>query len=65
MKKNEKFDLTKLIELCKELNECYDNESFLAVAMLVRAILDHIPPIFGYDSFAEIASNYGGSNRTF
>lgn len=27
---------------------------------LPRAILDHVPPIFGFKSFAEVASNYGG-----
>jgi len=63
--KSEKFDLTKLIRLCEELNECYDDESFLAVTMLVRAILDHIPPIFECSSFAQIASSYGGNVKTF
>jgi hypothetical protein len=32
--------------------------------MLVRAIIDHVPPIFGVKSFSEVASNYGGS-RSF
>ncbi len=54
------FDLTKLIKLCEEINTCYTNECYLAVAMLVRAMLDHIPPIFGYTSFREVANNYGG-----
>lgn len=55
-----KFDLTKLIRLCEELNICYTHQSYLAVAMLTRAVLDHVPPIFGYDTFVEVANNCGG-----
>ncbi len=55
------FDLAKLIRLCEELNTCYDNECYFAVAMLTRAILDHVPPIFGCKNFTEVANNYGGS----
>jgi hypothetical protein len=54
------FDLVKLIELCEELNTCYANDCFLAVTMLTRCILDHIPPIFGYQDFNQVANNYGG-----
>jgi hypothetical protein len=59
------FDLSKLVRLCEELNECYASECYLAVAMLTRAILDHIPPIFRYKKFAEVANNYGGAGRSF
>ncbi len=62
--KSEQFDLLKLIRLCEELNTCYAGECYLATAMLVRAILDHVPPIFGVKHFAEVASNYPGS-RSF
>ncbi len=30
--------------------------------MLVRAIVDHVPPIFGQKSFKEVANNYQGSS---
>lgn len=59
--KSTDFDLLKLVRLCEELNICYKNESYLAVTMLVRAVLDHIPPIFTCNSFAEIANNYSGA----
>ena len=45
-KGNNQFDLTKLIEMCEELNKCYSDKCFLAVVMLLRSILDHVPPIF-------------------
>jgi hypothetical protein len=55
-----KFDLAKLIRLSEELNACYANDCFFAVALLVRAILDHVPPIFECRSFTEICNNYSG-----
>jgi hypothetical protein len=60
-----RFDLTRLVELCKELNTCSAAEAFLAVIILVRAILDHVPPIFGCKTFAEVANNYNGTGKSF
>ncbi len=56
------FDLTRLIRLCEELNIAYQNESHMTVAMIVRSIIDHIPPIFKVDEFCKVANNYGGSS---
>jgi hypothetical protein len=60
--KSEKFDLTKLIRLCEELNIAHANNLNLAVAMLLRSVLDHVPPVFSKASFSEVASNYGGKS---
>ena len=54
------YDLSKLVQLCNEIDFCFRNECFLAVAALIRAILDHVPPIFGFKKFSEVANNYGG-----
>jgi len=54
------WDLTRLIRLCEELNIAYSNDSFMSVAMLVRAILDHVPPMLGKQTFADVANNYSG-----
>lgn len=59
--KSERFDFTKLIRLCEELNESYVIGSYFGVAMMVRAILDHVPPIFECKNFGQVASNYGGT----
>jgi hypothetical protein len=32
----------------------------LALAALVRTVLDHVPPVFGYKSFSEIANSHAG-----
>lgn len=47
--------------MCEELNLCYSMECYFAVAMLVRSILDHVPPIFASKNFSEVANNYAGA----
>ncbi|MHC2995421.1 MAG: hypothetical protein IBV53_07980 [Candidatus Atribacteria bacterium] len=54
--------MTKLIEMCEELNKCYSDKCFLAVAMLLRSILNHVPPIFGKQKFIEVTNNYKGKS---
>lgn len=58
------FDLAKLLELLRELEACHRQACYFAIAALVRTILDHVPPIFGFRTFAEVAANYGGG-RSF
>jgi hypothetical protein len=55
------LDLRKLISLCEELNQCYRAQCYHAVAALTRAVVDHVPPIFGLRTFSEVANNYGGT----
>lgn len=55
------FDLRRLIALCEELNLCAQNQCLHATAMLTRAIIDHVPPIFKEKSFAGVANNYSGT----
>lgn len=59
--RNADFDLTKLIRLCEEINIAFTASAFLSCGMLVRSVIDHIPPIFGVSSFSEVESNYKGS----
>jgi hypothetical protein len=61
-----KWDLTRLIELCREINVAAANRCHLSTAMLLRTILNHVPPTLGFSTFAEIANNYGGpKNKSF
>lgn len=59
------FDCTRLACMLSELNECAERKNAHATIMLIRAILDHVPPAFGFGSFAEVASNYGGGGSSF
>jgi hypothetical protein len=56
-----KFSTTKLIRMLRELNVAYNNDAHFAVGILVRAVIDHVPPIFGCVSFAEVVNNYKGT----
>lgn len=62
--KSKDFDLTKLINYCEEINKNFYNECFFSVPTNVRAILDHVPPIFKCANFSEVSNNYSGS-RSF
>lgn len=56
------FDLSKLVKLAEELNDAHRLENYFSVGVLVRAILDHIPPIFKKKSFGEVANNHGSKS---
>lgn len=58
---NPKWDAKRLTRLLEELNAVHAADCHMSTAMLVRAIVDHVPPVFGLKTFAEVASNYAGS----
>lgn len=59
------FDLTRLLQMLTELNRAYAAYSYLSCSVLVRAILDHVPPLFGFEKFDEVANNYAGGGKSF
>ncbi len=54
----------KLIEHCKAFNTAYENTHYITCAILIRAILDYIPTIFGFENIARLSSQLNGK-RTF
>jgi hypothetical protein len=50
----------KLVKFCAEINITCREGCYFATAMLIRGLLDHVPPIFGKKDFDEVANNYGG-----
>jgi transcription elongation factor Elf1 len=65
LQSSSEFDTTKLAQMLSELDRAYRSHSFLSCAILIRAILDHVPPIFGLAKFPEVANNYAGGGRSF
>lgn len=57
------FDYSKLIRLCEELNTNFSMCNYYSTAKLVRSIINHIPPIFGFDTFPQFVAGYG--NKSF
>lgn len=58
IKKQDGFNYKKLIRLLGELNSNLAVGYPYSSSMLIRAILDHIPPLLGCNSFEEVADNY-------
>jgi hypothetical protein len=57
------FDLTKLIGYCKEINSSFYHGNIVACLLLMRTVLNHVPPIFGCVTFAQVTANSGKSLR--
>ncbi|MEV7535462.1 hypothetical protein [Streptomyces hydrogenans] len=58
---NTQWKIGKLLALCHELNSNHAAQNPYACVALVRAITDHIPPIFGHKDFAQVAANHSFS----
>lgn len=55
------FDFTRLVALLNELNTASRVSSLYSVGFLVRAVIDHVPPLFNAQSFNEVVNNYPGT----
>ena len=60
--KSGRFDLGKTIAICEELNKCFAAQCYLATAALVRMLVDHVPPVFGFSTFAQVAAQCPGKS---
>jgi len=58
------FDLQRLIRICEEINSSWQHSNLIAVGALTRILLDHVPPIFGYETFAQVAANAPRSSKS-
>lgn len=55
------FDFTKLIALLGEINAASKSNCYLSIAMCARALIDHVPPLFGFQSFKQVIANYSST----
>jgi len=60
-KKSNVVDVGTLVKMCREINSSYAHGNILATVLLMRTVLNHIPPIFGHDNFAQVVANAGKS----
>src|SRR3989344_5204788 len=58
-KKTGKLDFSRLLQMLTELDQAFSIEIYFSVILLVRPTLDHVPPFFNLNTFAEVANNYG------
>lgn len=57
-----KFDFSRLVRICEEINIANKNGCFITVGALIRILIDHVPPILGFDTFKMVASSYPGKS---
>ena len=62
--KTSDFKIGKLIALCNELNFNFQRKNTYTVLFCIRAIIDHIPPIFSARNFNEVIKGYNSWPRT-
>lgn len=59
---DDEFDFTKLIAYLKELNISSSHKLYLSIPPIVRAIIDHVPPVFGKINFADVCGSHGSQS---
>jgi len=59
--KNSYLDSSLLIRLCEEINSCYSHGNLIATCLLMRAVLNYIPPVFGQKSFSQVVASMNRS----
>ncbi len=54
--KAKNLDFTRLLKMCEELNDNFSRHNYISTIYLIRAIIDHVPPIFCLKNFSEVAN---------
>ncbi|CAD0299442.1 hypothetical protein [Xanthomonas hortorum] len=55
------LDPAKLVRICEELNDAYARANFISAALLIRACINHVPTVFGVDTFSQVVAQSGRS----
>ncbi len=56
-----KLDARKLTKMCEELNDAYSRGNYITSLLLLRAIMNHVPPVFSANTFSEVVAQSGRS----
>jgi len=52
------WDTSRLIQLCSDLNKSSTEGVVIGVAAISRAIINYVPPIFGFKNFEQVVAQY-------
>jgi hypothetical protein len=55
------FDVSRLAEYCREINSGFTHGNLISCLLLMRAVLNHVPPVFGQADFSQVVANVGRS----
>lgn len=56
------YSTVRLCRLCEELNQCAENSCYMAAIMILRAIKDHVPRVFGVQNFGQVVAGTSGAS---
>lgn len=51
-----KVNVVALVRMCNEINLSYAHDNVLATALLMRTVLNHVPPAFGHATFEQVVA---------
>lgn len=55
------FDASRLAEYCREINSGFTHGNLISCLLLMRAVLNHVPPVFGHTDFSQVVANVSRS----
>lgn len=61
--RSKSLDSAFLVKLCEEINSSYAHGNVLAAILLMRTVLNHVPPVFGYETFEQVVANASKSMK--
>lgn len=59
-----RFKTVFLVRLCEEINSCFSHGNIVCTALVMRTVLNHIPPVFGRNSFKEVVESGPRSTKS-
>jgi hypothetical protein len=51
-----KVDTEVLVGLCREINSSWSHGNVVATALVMRAVLNYVPPVFGHETFPQVVA---------
>jgi hypothetical protein len=60
---NLRLDPIKLARMCEELNDAYVRGNYISSILLLRAIINHVPPVFDASTFSDAVAHLGRSAK--
>ena len=46
-----------LVPMCREINSCFAHGNIVATMLLMRSLLNYVPPLFGRETFSQFVAN--------
>jgi hypothetical protein len=56
-----RLDVAVLTRMCREINSCFAHGNLVATVLVMRAVLNYIPPLFECETFPQVVASSGRS----